>query len=121
LSGFALSHAYDPRFAKEMTFSQFMRNDRCQTAPTKSQEEHRESRGGIRTLWLDYVGRAGIVALALPIPAADHAKYDLFFVLLLAPATVAAGAGLRLSGLPARLAQICGEVSYPSTSFTCRS
>jgi hypothetical protein len=77
--------------------------------------------GGIRTLWLDYVGRAGIVALALPIPTADHAKYDLFFVLLLAPATVAAGAGLRLSGLPARLAQICGEVSYPSTSFTCRS
>jgi peptidoglycan/LPS O-acetylase OafA/YrhL len=30
--------------------------------------------GGIRTLWLDYVGRAGIVALALPIPAADHAS-----------------------------------------------
>jgi peptidoglycan/LPS O-acetylase OafA/YrhL len=51
--------------------------------------------------------------LALPIPAADHAKYDLFFVVLLAPATVAAGAGLRLSGLPARLAQICGEISYP--------
>jgi peptidoglycan/LPS O-acetylase OafA/YrhL len=25
LSGFALSHAYDPRFAKGMTFSQFMR------------------------------------------------------------------------------------------------
>ncbi|MBV8850871.1 MAG: acyltransferase [Methylobacteriaceae bacterium] len=55
----------------------------------------------------------GILALTLPIPASAHAKYDLAFVLLLAPATVAAGAGLRLSGLLAKLAEICGDISYP--------
>ena len=55
----------------------------------------------------------GVAALMLPIPAAGHAIYDLAFVLILAPATVAAGAGLHLSGIAARIAEILGEISYP--------
>ncbi len=34
LSGFALSHAYDPRFAKGMTFSQFMRRRLARLYPS---------------------------------------------------------------------------------------
>ena len=73
---------------------------------------HRLWPEGLKRLGMLVMG-LGIVALALPIPAAGHARYDLLFVLLLGPATVAAGAGLHLSGLPARVAQICGEISYP--------
>jgi peptidoglycan/LPS O-acetylase OafA/YrhL len=55
----------------------------------------------------------GIAALILPVPAEHHAIFDLGFVLILAPATVAAGAGLRLSGVAARTAEVLGEISYP--------
>lgn len=73
---------------------------------------HRLRPEGFKRFGLVLIG-IGIIALVLPIPAAEHAKYDLLFILILAPATVAAGAGLRLASLPSRLAQICGEISYP--------
>lgn len=73
---------------------------------------HRLFPGGLKRGGLVVLSIA-LLALALPIPGPVHALYDLCFVLLLVPLTLAAGAGLQLGALPARIAQALGEISYP--------